>query len=303
MKAVSPLVFLLLFFDATALLPMVTTGFRVAGVWYSPLATTGQASFVQPFAAFVAACLAANVLALVALRRLDWGRYIPLDGEIGIRSILRGVLADRAGRALVLAFVPIYLTSYLVTSGLLLVPDLNVSPYFVQVTRLSYQAVGVPLLGPLALNADLLAFGLLDLVLVSLALILGYYVTTLVYVSRSAGGLGAPGSGRMMAAQSAGGFLASSVPALATSAAVCCLTPTGVNSLLYLLSASTSVLSKKVVFGYGTVAGAFWVTGLFQGLELFSTAALGVALLGLSVYQVRRIARTVAQRRVLTLRP
>ena len=86
-------------------------------------------------------------------------------------------------------------------------------------------------------------------------------------------------------------------------AAICCLTPTGVNSLLYLVSASTSVLTKKVIFGYGTIAGAFWVTGLLQGIELFSTTILGVALLGLSYYQVRRLARTVKQGRTLTIRP
>ena len=113
--------------------------------------------------------------------------------------------------------------------------------------------------------------------------------------------MGVPGSMRLMAAQTTGGFLATSVPALATSAAICCLTPTGVNSLLYLVSASTSVLSKKVILGYGTVAGIFWVTGVLQGVELFSTTVLGVALLGLSFYQVRRMARMVAQRRVLSL--
>jgi hypothetical protein len=293
---------LLLFFDVTSLLPVVTTGLRVADLWYTPMATTGQASFLYPFMEFVAGCVVANVLALVLLRRLDWGRFISLDGEIGIRSIIRGVLADKMGRAILLAFAPIYLISYLVSSGLLLVPDVNISSYFVPVTRISYQAVGVPLIGPLALNIDLLAVGFADLFFLSLALVLGYYVASLVYVSQSANDLGVPGSMRMMATQTAGGFLATSVPALATSAAICCLTPTGVNSLLYLVSASTSVLSKKVIFGYGTVAGIFWVTGLLQGVELFSTTVLGVALLGLSYYQVRRIARTVAQRRVLSLK-
>jgi hypothetical protein len=293
---------LLLFFDVTSLLPVVTTGLRVADLWYTPMATTGQASFLYPFMEFVAGCVVANVLALALLRRLDWGRFISLDGEIGIRSIIRGVLADKMGRAILLAFAPIYLISYLVSSGLLLVPDVNISSYFVPVTRISYQAVGVPLIGPLALNIDLLAVGFADLFFLSLALVLGYYVASLVYVSQSANDLGVPGSMRMMATQTAGGFLATSVPALATSAAICCLTPTGVNSLLYLVSASTSVLSKKVIFGYGTVAGIFWVTGLLQGVELFSTTVLGVALLGLSYYQVRRIARTVAQRRVLSLK-
>ncbi len=302
MKALHPLIFLLLFFNVTAFAPVVATGFRVAGIWYAPMANSGQESFLYPFLAFVSGCVVANVLVAVLLRRLDWGRFIALDGEIGIRSIIRGVLADRMGRAILLAFVPIYLLSYLVSSGLLLVPDVNISSYFIPVTMISYHAVGVPMIGPLALNLDLLLVGLVDMFFLSLALVLGYYVASLLYVSQSSSQMGVPGSMRLMATQTAGGFLATSVPALATSAAICCLTPTGVNSLLYLASASTSILSKKVIFGYGTVAGLFWMTGLMQGLELFSTTALGIALLGVSYYQVRQIARSVAQRRVLSLK-
>ena len=298
MRALHPLAFLLLFFNVTAFAPVVATGLRVAGIWYTPMATTGQASFLYPFAEFVAVCVAANVGVALLLSRLDWGRFIPLDGEMGIRSIVRGVLADRMGKGVLLVFAPVYLASFLVSSGLLLVPNVNISPYFIPVTVISYRAVGVPVIGPLALNLDLMAVGLLDLLFLSLALLLGYYVATLVFVSGAATQLGVPGSTRLMATQTAGGFLASSVPALATSAAICCLTPTGVNSLLYLVSASTSLLSKKVIFGYGTIAGLFWVTGLMQGLELFSTTVLGIALLGLSYYQVRRISRTLAQRRI-----
>lgn len=301
MKAVNPLLFLLLFFNVTALAPVIATGLRVADIWYTPMATTGQASFLTPFLWFVAGCAALDVAAFAVLRRADWERYVALDGDIGIRSILRGIVSDRVGRAILIAFVPIYFLSYLVSTGLLLVPNVNVSSYFIPVTEISYQAVGVPMFGPLAFNLDLIAIGLLDVVLLSVALALGYYVVTLLYVSQRGNGLGVPGSTRLMATQTAGGFLATSVPALATSAAICCLTPTGVNSLLYLVSTSTSLLSKKVIFGYGTIAGVFWVTGVLQGLELFSTAVLGIALLGLSYYQVRKIARTVSQRRVLTL--
>ncbi|MDA4121839.1 MAG: hypothetical protein OK456_01510 [Thaumarchaeota archaeon] len=301
MKALKPLLFLLLFFNVTCLAPVIVTGLRIADLWYTPMATTGQASFLTPFLEFVLVCVAVEIVAVALLWRVDWARFIPLGGDIGIRSIIRGVLADRVGRAVILAFVPLYVLSFLLSSGLLLVPDVNISSYFVPVTEISYQAVGVPMIGPLAINLDLMLVGLLDLVLLSLALVLGYYVVTLVYTSQSGTGLGVPGSTQLMATQTAGAFLATSAPALATSAAICCLTPTGVNSLLYLVSASTSVLSKKVVFGYGTIAGVFWVTGLLQGLELFSTVVLGVALLGLSYYQVRRLTRQVAQRRVLTL--
>jgi hypothetical protein len=301
LKALNPLLFLLMFFDATCLAPVVMTGLRVVDIWYAPIANTGQASFLYPFLEFVAVCVAVNVLALVVLRRLDWARFIPLDGDIGIRSIVRGVLADRMGRGILLAYVPLFFLSFLVSSGQLLVPNVNISSYFIPLTQIVFKAVGVPLIGALALNLDLLVVGFADLFFLSLSLVLGYYVVTLVYTSQSGANLGLPGSTRLIATQTAGGLLATSVPALATSAAICCLTPTGVNSLLYLVSASTSVLSKKVIFGYGTIAGVFWVTGVLQGLELFSTVVLGIALLGLSYYQVRRMTRTVAQRRVLSL--
>ncbi len=277
------------------------TGLRVVDIWYSPIANTGQASFLYPFLEFVAVCVAVNVLAFLGLRRLDWGRFIPLDGAIGIRSMVRAVLADRMGRAILSVFVPLYFLSFLVSSGQLLVPNLNISSYFLGLTHIVFKAVGVPLIGALALNLDVMAVGVANLFFLSLSLVLGYYVVTLVYTSQSSASLGVPGSTRLIATQTAGGLLATSVPALATSAAICCLTPTGVNSLLYLVSASSSFLSKKVLFGYGTISGVFWLGGLFQGVELFSTVILGVALLGLSVYQVRKLSRTVAQRRVLTL--
>ncbi len=167
MKALHPIIFLLLFFNVTALAPVITTGLRITDIWYTPMATTGQASFFYPFLEFVAACVAVNALAVLALRRLDWSRFISLDGDIGIRSIVRGVLADRLGRAILLAFAPIYFLSYLVSSGLLLVPDVNISSYFVPVTRISYQAAGVPMMGPLAVNLDILAVGVVDLILLS----------------------------------------------------------------------------------------------------------------------------------------
>ncbi len=301
MKALNPLLFLLLFFDATCLAPVVMTGLRVVDIWYAPMANTGQISFLYPFLEFVGVCVAINIVALLVLRRLDWSRFIPLDGDIGIRSVIRAMLADRMGRVILSAFVPLYFLSFLVSSGQLLVPNVNISSYFIPLTQIVFKTVGVPLVGRVALNLDLMAVGIADLFFLSLSLLLGYYVVTLVYTSQSGASLGVPASTRLIATQTAGGLLATSVPALATSASLCCLTPTGVNSLLYLVSASSSVLSKKVLFSYGTISGLFWLGGLLQGVELFSTVVLGVALLGLSVYQVRKLSRTVAQRRVLSL--
>ena len=98
--------------------------------------------------------------------------------------MVRGVLADRMGRAILLIFAPVYLLSYLVSSGLLLVSDVNISSYFIPVTEISYgcrrpddRPVG-PQPGPPGGR-------MVDLLLLSLALVLGYYVVTLLYVSQS----------------------------------------------------------------------------------------------------------------------
>ncbi|MGA2873958.1 MAG: hypothetical protein ABSE82_00350 [Nitrososphaerales archaeon] len=301
MKPLHPLFFLLLFANVTLVLPIVTNGLRVLYLWYSPMANSGQASFFYPFVDFVAVCAAINIVAVFLLKRANWERFIALGGQQGWRSIVRGVLNDRLGRAIFLAYAPLYFVSFLVTSGLLLVPNLNVSSSFVPLTQIVFQGNGVPMLGPLALNVDFLALGIANTALLSLALIFGYYINCLTYVSQRAIDMGVSGSVKLAATQSVGGFLATTAPTLATTTAICCLTPTGMNSLLYLISTSSSILSKKIVWSYGTIAGAFWITGLLQGIELFSTMAIGIALLGLSYYQVRRIQRSVTQRRVLTL--
>lgn len=301
MKAIHPLFFLLLFANVTLVLPIVTNGLRVLYLWYSPMADTGQLSFLYPFLGYILAFAGIDVVALVFLRRVNWERFIALGGRLGWKSIVRGVWNDAVGRAVVLAYAPLYFVSFLIASGLLVVPNLNVSSYLIPSTQIMFRADGVPMIGYLALNIDFLVLGVLNTLVLTLALLFGYYINCLTYVSQKAAGMGVPGAMKLSITQSAGGFLATSIPALATTSAICCLTPTGINSLLYLISASSSILSKKLVWGYGTIAGAFWVTGLLQGVELLSTMAIGVALLGLSFYQVRRIQRNVAQRRVLSL--
>jgi len=107
-----------------------------------------------------------------------------------------------------------------------------------------------------------------------------------------------------MSVQGIGGFLAASTPAIGTTAVICCLTPTGVNSLLYLLSASVPLIGKKLIWSYGAIAGLFWLTAALQGAELLSTTILGFAMLGLSVYQIRKLAEKLrnASLRVETVR-
>lgn len=265
------------------------------------MADTGQASFFYPFVEFVIACAVVNVVSYLLLRRVNWERFIALGGKNGWKSIIRGVLHDRLGRAILLAYAPLYFLSFLITSGLLLVPNINVSSYFVPLTQITFQGDGVPMIGPLALNVDFLALGVVNTLVLSIALAFGYYINCLTFVSQRAIDMGVPGAMKLAATQNVGGFLATSAPAIATTSAICCLTPTGMNSLLYLISTSSSILSKKLIWSYGTIAGAFWLTGLLQGVELLSTMAIGIALLGISYYQVRRIQRNVSQRRYLSL--
>jgi hypothetical protein len=301
-KAIHPLFFIFLFANATIVLPVVVNGLRVFFLWYSPMAETGRSSFLYPFAGYVAFFVAINIVAAFVLKRaINWERYTPLAGRIGLWPILKGVWSDQVGRICLLAYVPLYFTSFLVSSGLLLVPNLNVSTYFVPLTQIMFQADGVPMFGLLAINYDILALGIINALVLSLALAFGYYINCLTFTSQKALDLGVPGAMKLAAMQGGGSILATSLPALATTSAICCLTPTGINSLLYLISTSSSILSKKVVWGYGTIAGAFWATGLLQGVELLSTFVIGIALLGLSFYQVRRIQRNVLERRTLKI--
>jgi hypothetical protein len=266
------------------------------------MADTGRLSFLYPFAEYIAIFVAINLVAAFVLKRaVNWERYTPLGSQMGLGPILRGVWNDRVGRITLIVYLPLYFVSFLVSSGLILVPNLNVSSYFVPLTQISFRADGVQMIGPLALNFDLLTLGIVDAIILSLALAFGYYVNCLTFTSQKALDLGVPGAMKLAAMQGGGSFLATSLPTLATTSAICCLTPTGINSLLYLVSTSSSILSKKVIWGYGTIAGAFWATGLLQGVELLSTFLIGIALLGLSFYQVRRIQQNVLQRRMLKL--
>lgn len=302
MKALHPVYFLLLFAGATLVLPIVTNGLRLLSLWYTPMADTGQMSFLLPFLEYVFVLTAALVVAGLGLKRLvNWERFIPLASQTGWKSVIQGVWNDKLGRAILLAFAPLYFISFLIASNLLLVPNLNISSYFIPETVAMFQGNDIPMVGPLALNVDFIILGIGNAIILSFALIFGYYMNCLTYVSQRSLDLGVKGATKVCAAQTVGGFLAASTPALATTSAICCLTPTGMNSLLYLISTSSSILSKKIIWGYGSIAGVFWITGLFQGIELLSTMAIGVALLGLSFYQIRRIQNNVSRRRVLAL--
>ncbi len=212
---------------------------------------------------------------------MDWERFIALGSKLGWRSIIRGVLRDKLGRAIFLAYAPLYFVSFLVSSGQLLVPNINVSSYFVATTQIVFRGDGIPIMGPLAINADFLVFGVVNTVVLSLALIFGYYINCLTYVSQRAIDMGVSGSVKLAATQSIGGFLATSAPSSCHHLSN--LLPDSDRNEFPALSSFNFRLhtQQEIVWGYGTIAGAFWLTGLLQGIELFSTMAIGIALLGL----------------------
>jgi len=78
---------------------------------------------------------------------------------------------------------------------------------------------------------------------------------------------GVKGSLATMSVQGIGGFLAASTPAIGTTAVICCLTPTGVNSLLYLLSASVPFIGRNSFGATGLSQDCSGLQGLCRALS------------------------------------
>ncbi|MEM3857652.1 MAG: hypothetical protein QXI37_03995 [Thermoprotei archaeon] len=292
MRAPSPLFYLYLFVNATVLLPVALTGLRVYLLWYSPLADTGRATFLQPYVEFLASCLLASLATGVYVARRPFTAFYPPQ-NLTAASVLKSMVKRRVGKLVLAFYAPLYFASFMVVSGMLLIPGINVAPAFVRLTEIAYQGAGAPMIGPFAVNIEMLVIGVVNLVVLSAAAILGFYVVSLIHTSQTLVDKEVKGSLRTPALQGVGGFLAASAPAVGTTAVICCLTPTGVNSLLYLLSASVPIIGKKILWSYGAVSGLFLVTGLLQGADLLSTSILGFIMLGLSVYQIRKIGEAV----------
>jgi len=303
MRAPNPFFFVYLFANLTILLPVAITGIRVYTLWYSPLADTGRVTFLHPFLEIMSVVTVASLLTGGYLYFRESPAFYPLD-RMSPLSIIKSLIHTRAGRFILLAYSPLYFASFLVVSGMLLVPGLNVAGALLPLTNITYQGVGVPIFGRLVPNVDMLIVGVVNTTVLSASVLLGYYITSLIHTSQLMARRGVKGSLATMSVQGIGGFLAASTPAIGTTAVICCLTPTGVNSLLYLLSASVPFIGKKLIWSYGTIAGLFWLTGALQGAELLSTTILGFAMLGLSVYQIRKLAEKLrnASLRVETVR-
>lgn len=289
MRAPNPFFFVYLFANLTIVLPVAITGIRVYTLWYSPLADTGRVTFLYPFAGIMTGVALASVLVGVYLYFRETPAFYPLE-RMRPLSIIKSLLHTRIGRIILLGYSPLYFLSFLVVSGMLLIPGLNVAGALLPLTNITYQGVGVPVFGRLVPNVDMVIVGAVNTVVLSASVLLGYYITSLIHTSQLMARRGVKGSLATMSVQGIGGFLAASTPAVGTTAVICCLTPTGVNSLLYLLSASVPFIGKKLIWSYGAVAGLFWITGALQGAELLSTTILGFAMLGLSVYQIRKLA-------------
>ncbi|MCI2413926.1 MAG: hypothetical protein MPF33_01545 [Candidatus Aramenus sp.] len=296
MKGVNPIFYYFLFFDSTVIFPVIVNGLRVLGLWYSPLADTGQQTFAYPFIAFSVSSIFASVVLGLFLYRRKGSRFILVRGPMGIRSVLKAMFRDRVGRVLILVYSISYLISFLVVSGLLLIPGINVDSYFVKLTAITYEGSGINVVSvgnvQLVENWAMIALGVLVDAFLTFSMILSYYFVSLVYVSLNLYRFPVPRSFRLQAGSAVGGFLTASVPSIGTIAGICCLTPTAINSLLY-LSSATLPLAKGLTWKYGTFVLGAWTGGVLQALTLLSPVIVGVAISSVSAYYIYLVSKRV----------
>jgi hypothetical protein len=298
---INPFFYVFIFFNSTVFLPIVVNGLRIYLLWYSPLADTGQVTFLDPFLLFACLYIVVTTGLGYYIYKLKKGRFILVSGPMRMRSVIKATLKDKVGRYLVLSFGISYFLSYLIVSGLWLIPNVNVSSYFLCLTVITYQGSGIPvfqlpLLGYFVINTWMLLLGIINDIVLSIALILGYYIMSLIYVSLNAFEWKIPNSFRLAATNTVGGFLTASVPTLGTIAGVCCLTPTAVNSLLFLLSSSYPAVTKGIMWKYGTFILGTWTGGILQAVLLSSPVIVGLVLIGISAYEVYRISHLIVSR-------
>lgn len=298
MKPINPFLYIFLFFNATVFLPILINGIRVVDVWYCPLSDTGQITFVRPFLLFVILYLVGSVLAGYILYRYKKGRFILVHGPMRLRSVLRAIMKDGVGKGLIALFVPTYYLSFLIVSGLLLVPNINVSTYFMGLTAITYKGEGITMIGDLVINVPLLLLGAVNDLVLTLSLLFSYYVISLLYVSSSTMRWAIPRSLRMGTLNTTAGFLTASIPSIGTIAGICCLSPTAINSLLYLLSGSYPALTKGITWKYGTFIAGAWTGGILQAVLLLSPTITGMILLSVGIWQIMVISSHLVKRSI-----
>ncbi|EZQ07071.1 hypothetical protein CM19_06930 [Candidatus Acidianus copahuensis] len=294
MKALNPFFYYFIFFEATVIAPIIVNGARIYSIWYSPLADTGRSTFLLPFLIFVVIVIAVSIVIGMIIFRIKKGRFILVTGPMRPRSVIKAVTKDSLGRWLVIGYFLSYLISYLVVSGILLIPNLNVSQYFLDLTAITYLGEGINVIplgsAYLVINLPLILLGFAVDFFLTISMILSYYLVSLVYVSANIYSFPVPKSMRIYSLSTAGGFLTASVPSLGTIAGICCLTPTAINSLLYLAS-GTLPLTKGLAWKYGTFIAGAWTGGILQVLNLVSPMILGGLMLGISIYYIYLISK------------
>jgi len=296
LKAINPLFYFFIFLYATVVLPIIINGFKIVNLWYAPLSDTGQATFIYPFLTFVVFSLSSLILIGYFLYRRKGSRFILVRGPMRLRSVIKAIMKDNLGRTLIIIYSILYIISFMITSGLLLIPGINIDSYFVKLTLVTYEGSGINVIALgnfyLIINYLMIVFGIFIDLLLSISLILSYYIISLIYVSYNIYSFPVPKNFRIYGMSTVGGFLTASVPSIGTIAGICCLTPTALNSLLYLASSSLP-LTKGIAWKYGTFILGAWTGGLLQALTLVSPVILGGIIIGVSVYYVYLISKRI----------
>ncbi|AWR98348.1 hypothetical protein DFR86_11035 [Acidianus sulfidivorans JP7] len=297
-KLIHPLFYYLLFVDFTVLLPIIINGIRVLNLWYSPLSDTGQITFLKPFILFSVVSFLISVILGILFYKKKSNRFILVSGPMRLRNVVKAMIKDSFGRMLIAIYSILYFISFLITSGLLIIPGINVDSYFTQLTAITYEGSGINILkiGPIyfAQNTTFLFLGVIVDVVLTLSLILSYYVVSLVYVSLNIYSFPVPKKFRIYGLSTAGGFLTASVPSIGTIAGICCLTPTAINSLLYLASGILP-FAKGITWKYGVFILGAWTGGILQMLSLASPMILGLILIGVSTYYIYSISNKLSR--------
>lgn len=291
---INPFFYVYVFFNATVFLPIVISGLKVYLLWYYPLTTSGQASFLNSFILFIIIYTVVSSALGLYLYKLKKGRFILVSGPMRLRNVIKATLRDSVGKWIVLVYSISYFISFLIVSGLLLVPNINVSSYFIPLTLISYQGFGISTYSLFILNPWLMALGVINDIILTLALVLGYYIMSLIYVSLNAYEWKVPNSFRITSYNALAGFLSASVPSIGTIAGICCLTPTAMNSLLFILS--NVPLTKGVMWKYGTFIAGTWTGGILQALFLSSPTIIGIMLIGVGTYEIYKISNIIASK-------
>lgn len=296
MKVIHPYFYAFIFFNTTVFLPIVINGFRVLNLWYAPLSDTGQITFLIPFLIFVLVYAIFSSLLGFLLYKYKKNRFVLVRGDFTVKNIIRSIFHDNLLRKVFLLYSVSYLISYLIVSGIILIPNINISPYFLPLTIISYEGYGLPVyFNFFVLNIPLIVLGVINTVILSLGFILSYYIMSLMYVSYNLMRWEVPKSFRLTMANVAGGFLTASVPSIGTIAGICCLTPAGINSLMYLASTSFPIIGKNIAWKSSIYVGASLATFISQVVLLSSPVIIGVVLLTLSIYSLSQLSEKLRE--------